>query len=83
MMKKSCFFSPLNSSKTHISLSLSLSCVCVLFFFSIRFIKRELEEEGVKLFFSRFYNGIKRLSLFFSERRERQSATKRGGLFCF
>ena len=42
MMKNSCFFSHLVSSKKHISLSL----VCVLFFFIIiRFIKRELEEE--------------------------------------
>ena len=31
--------------KTHLSLSLSLVCVCVLFFFIIRFIKPELEEE--------------------------------------
>ena len=60
--------------------SLSLSCVCVVLLYYTLYKKRA--RGGVKLFFSRFYNRIKLLSLFFSERRERQSATKRG-LFCF
>jgi len=53
------------SSKKHKSLSL----VCVVLLYHTLYKKRA--RGGVKLFFSRFYNRINLLSLFFSDRGEK------------
>ena len=72
------FFSPFGFlKKTQISLSLS----CVVLLYNTLYKKRA--RGGVKLFFSRFYNRINLLSLFFSDRGEKDRESKEEDSFAF
>ena len=66
-----CFFSPLCFPQKNTNLSLS---VCVVLLYYTLYKKRA--RGGVKLFFSRFYNRIELLSLFFSDRGEKDRERK-------
>ena len=65
-----CFFSPLCFPQKNTNLSL----VCVVLLYYTLYYKRA--RGGVKLFFSRFYNRIELLSLFFSDRGEKDRERK-------
>ena len=77
-MKNSSAFSPLCFPQKNTNLSLSR----VLFFFIITLYKKRARG-GVKLFFSRFYNRIELLSLFFSDRGEKDRERKEEDSFAF